>query len=381
MSVNSEPSSSVDSQSFEMHSIESQADYWVARLAAESVSTDERMQFALWLQQSEQHQSAYEEAMILLQEMEQACNVYYGESSSSSAGDSVAQSLEQDIEQLLLESGQHQPLVEESPYAEEEITVSIKTVFPHNSPSNTATYPSGLYQRSAFYAIACSVLLAMGLFLLPSWSHLTADYSTGFAETQQIELEDGSLVTLNSNSALSVEFTSEVRQVSLLTGEAFFQVSSNADRPYVVRTANGQTRVLGTEFNVNTRDQSTRVDVFEGVVEVESGSGQQQTLTKGEYRRFDQAFQPDDENVRLQQRRIQDWQQGVLVVQNESLERVLAQLNDNYSGHLLVLDEVLLQKKLNGVFSLQDRDLALQVLELSLNLQSQKLAGLTLLYQ
>lgn len=379
MSVNSEPSSSVDSQRFEKHSIESQADYWVARLAAESVSTDERMQFALWLQQSEQHQAAYEEAMILLQEMEQACNVYYGE--SSSAGDSVAQSLEQDIEQLLLESGQHQPLVEESPYAEEEITVSIKTVFPHNSPSNTATYPSSLYQRSAFYAIACSVLLAIGLFLLPSWSHLTADYSTGFAETQQIELEDGSLVTLNSNSALSVEFTSEVRQVSLLTGEAFFQVSSNADRPYVVRTANGQTRVLGTEFNVNTRDQSTRVDVFEGVVEVESGSGQQQTLTKGEYRRFDQAFQPDDENARLQQRRIQDWLQGVLVVQNESLEHVLEQLNDNYSGHLLVLDEVLLQKKLNGVFSLQDRDLALQVLELSLNLQSQKLAGLTLLYQ
>ncbi len=69
----------------------------------------------------------------------------------------------------------------------------------------------------------------------------------------KILLADGTVVTLNSSSSLRFpfSFTGNTREVEV-KGEAYFEVAKNAEKPFIVHTPNGDIRVLGTSFNVNT---------------------------------------------------------------------------------------------------------------------------------
>ncbi|MCK5147670.1 FecR domain-containing protein [bacterium] len=86
----------------------------------------------------------------------------------------------------------------------------------------------------------------------------------------QINLADGSLVTLNSGSVLRYpkNFTAQTREVHL-NGEGFFEIKSE-ERPFIVITEHAKTTVLGTRFIVQSRQNKTRVMVEEGRVRVES---------------------------------------------------------------------------------------------------------------
>jgi transmembrane sensor len=95
-------------------------------------------------------------------------------------------------------------------------------------------------------------------------------------------LTDGSVITLNKNSALSypAAFTGNTRNVQL-TGEAFFRVKHDPEKPFVIRVNDVAITVLGTSFNVNSRDGKTEVIVESGVVSVQKNS-EKITLRAGE---------------------------------------------------------------------------------------------------
>jgi len=316
-------------------SIDEQASNWLARLSAEDISHEEQAAFSQWLATSPQHQAAYEEAVILWQDLGDACDQYYQQSDIS---------------------------------FEEELAAVRET----RSPVPT--------RRPMMVALAGGFMMLLVMLLNPIWlSSSTADYRTGNGEISQFTLPDGSLITLNSNTALDISFTQEQRQIRLYQGEALFDVASNPARPFTVNSSHGATQVLGTVFNVATDHQSTRVDVLEGTVQVSAQGGQQRTLNAQMYQRFDDQFLNDPQSAAAAQQRIKGWQQGLLIVRNEPLANVIEQLNNHYSGYILLQGDALAERKMSGVFSLKDRESAIELLRQQLGLQRQDLPRLTLL--
>ncbi|MCY0854398.1 FecR family protein [Cupriavidus sp. D39] len=96
-------------------------------------------------------------------------------------------------------------------------------------------------------------------------SHYTASFSTAPGERRRVTLPDGSVVELNTRTRLSVRFEPGQRTVTLADGEAMFEVAHASERPFVVDAGSGTVTVTGTRFDV-------RRDGAEVAVAVESGS-------------------------------------------------------------------------------------------------------------
>lgn len=123
-------------------------------------------------------------------------------------------------------------------------------------------------------AVACSVVAAIAALLW--WSNPVLDgrmlqSATGMQRT--VALADGSRITLNSRSRLEVQLRLRSREAVLREGEALFEVSKSAWRPWTTRAGEARISVLGTVFNVRRDGESVRLTVFEGRVAFDPGSG------------------------------------------------------------------------------------------------------------
>jgi transmembrane sensor len=87
-------------------------------------------------------------------------------------------------------------------------------------------------------------------------------------EQRTCPLEDGSVVYLNTDSRVEIEFTRDKRSVLLVRGEALFSVARNPSRPFIVLSGDVGIRAAGTQFNVRRRDHATDVSVIEGGVQI-----------------------------------------------------------------------------------------------------------------
>ena len=127
-------------------------------------------------------------------------------------------------------------------------------------------------RRWVGWRVAASVAVLLGL----GWLAYRVAYQperppvvlTSAGKPLAISLPDGSKVTLNRSSILTypANFDEKQRMVSL-TGEAFFEVEPNADKPFIIRAAGAEVRVLGTSFNVNATTPNVAVNVATGKVQ------------------------------------------------------------------------------------------------------------------
>lgn len=90
--------------------------------------------------------------------------------------------------------------------------------------------------------------------------------ATTVGETQNISLEDGSSVKLNTDSRIEVDFVSGRRSIILEKGEAFFDVAHDPDRPFTVYAGDRSVTAVGTAFSVSWIDEELSVTVSEGKV-------------------------------------------------------------------------------------------------------------------
>ncbi len=122
------------------------------------------------------------------------------------------------------------------------------------------------------------------------------------SETRTIILSDGSEVTLNDNSTLSYpkRFGENSREVRL-TGEAFFDISRNASKPFIIHTEKADVKVLGTSFNVNTSlsEDMLEVFVYTGLVQVSDGKNPDYNMIvePGQIGRFENNILVKQENT------------------------------------------------------------------------------------
>ncbi|MGD1955793.1 MAG: FecR domain-containing protein [Sphingomonadales bacterium] len=124
----------------------------------------------------------------------------------------------------------------------------------------------------ALTGVAASVLLA--ILVLPQIGRQTVmpkpevtAYATELGRIQTIALSDGSAVTLGPASKLEVAMATDKRDVTLISGAAVFDVTSDPNRPFIVRAEAFEARVVGTVFDVRSNGGGVRLSVAEGTVE------------------------------------------------------------------------------------------------------------------
>lgn len=122
---------------------------------------------------------------------------------------------------------------------------------------------------------AAAGFAAAGIFAARWWeSSRQETYVTDRGEIRQILLADGSVIKLNTNSKVAVQYTAKVRKIHLLEGEALFDVAKNKERPFLVLAKGTLVRAVGTSFTVSVlAKKPVRVVVKEGVVEFRRTDG------------------------------------------------------------------------------------------------------------
>jgi transmembrane sensor len=130
----------------------------------------------------------------------------------------------------------------------------------------------------AWASAAALAAIAIVLAQVPIFDPPLVGHRTQLGEQRSIVLDDGSIITLNTLSEATVQFSRSTRRVALLAGEAMFDVVGDPDRPFVVETGSVSLKVIGTKFSVYRRNDSTRVAVVEGSVRAVSSLAPDQHL-------------------------------------------------------------------------------------------------------
>ena len=202
---------------------------------------------------------------------------------------------------------------------------------------------------------ACLVMMiGVGLGWKPQrWiDDIGADYVSAPGHVRTVTLVDQSEVTLDADSAIAVHFIDGERHVQLRRGAAFFQVVHTGE-PFVVDGGRGETRVMGTEFEVRLQPEGAQVTVLSGRVGVKAGAQlPQQILTAGQRVRYDQLHTTDPQPVDSESQLA--WRQGWLNYYRTPLADVIADLRRYYPGRIIVLNDTLAATKVSGSFPSKD---------------------------
>jgi transmembrane sensor len=206
----------------------------------------------------------------------------------------------------------------------------------------------------------------------PVWQRYAADYRTQVGEARTLLLSDSTQVALNTASAFDVRFDQRQRLVELRTGEIMLTTApdpSTTKRPFIVTTAHGTVRALGTRFTVRqTDDRISHVAVLDGAVSIEPNrnpagvlqlqAGQQTTFSTSTARRATAV----DETSHA-------WVNGSLIVERMRLDAFLQELA-RYRPGLLRCDPAVGHYLLTGVYSLPDTDRILASIAKALPVQT-----------
>jgi len=280
-----------------LDTVQDQAIAWFARLQDSKASQRDREEFAWWMASNPNHQAAYDKVVQLWQ--------------SPALNDAI----------------------------------SHYSAIPLQ-PAKRKSHP----QRWA--AAACIVLMSGWLLTVSGLiEHWQADIATGTGEQRRVALADGSTLVLNTNSAVKIDVAGERRGVTLLNGEAYFEVRPDNNRPFIVATGQGTVRVVGTRFTVST-GAATQVDVESGIVICASQQGGSRQLTAGQHTSI--SNQSVAAITGIDSSRAFAWLKGRLIFQDQALAEVIAELDRYHPGAIVIADARLGQTRITGNYKLND---------------------------
>lgn len=244
----------------------------------------------------------------------------------------------------------------------------------HHAPRGTAHQalarsPAARRQTLRLLGIG-GLLLGTGLLLrqtLP-WQSWTPAYAiahaaqrTAIGDQKQLVLEDGSRLSINTASAVDLDFRPNLRRIVLHEGEILIETAPDPQsppRPLVVDTRFGRLSALGTRFNVLSDRQGIRLAVFEGVVRIAPTSGEPAVdVAAGQQARISakriEAAGPADPAR-------EQWARGHLIADNVALAQFIEELQ-RYTPVRLDIDAEAGRHRLLGVYRMAKpaRDVAL----------------------
>lgn len=203
-------------------------------------------------------------------------------------------------------------------------------------------------------ACALAIVSAPSLLL---WAR--ADYSTGIGEIRQVTLADGTTVHLDSGSAISLDYHGNRRGVTLLSGQAYFDVAHDTSRPFTVHVHAVDVTVLGTAFDVRREGGAVEVAVQRGAVRVASASMTPVVLHPGEAVHVDGV---EAQRSHVPVGRIAVWREGQIVVNGATVADVVAELGRYHRGFILLRNDWLGQRPITGSYDIRDPEAALRAM-------------------
>lgn len=214
--------------------------------------------------------------------------------------------------------------------------------------------------RLRAWSLAAAVLAVVGgLGWLGFVLQRGESYSTPVGGYERIALDDGSVLQLNTDTAVQTHFTDSQRTVRMLRGEAYFDVAQDPRRPFEVRVGNSVARAVGTAFSVRVgAGEKMELMVTQGRVMLMSdgASGEQPLIAAGQSARA-KAKALEVVPVRRQEidRRLA-WQGGQLVFDREPLSEVAAEFNRYNHRQVDIASAGLRDLRFTGNFKATDLD-------------------------
>ena len=222
------------------------------------------------------------------------------------------------------------------------------------------------YGRRLAAVLAAALVLGLAGWAGISWFESPDDYATALGERRIVTLADGSRVALDANSEVTVRYTKGARLLELVHGQARFDVAHDVERPFSVLAGVQKIIATGTAFNVDLNGSRVLVTLIEGHVvvvdekstvhamgvpepaalhrSVELKAGQQLTALP--------EAPPLIETANVQ--RATAWMNGQLMIDNEPLSQVIAQVNRYTAAPIEIRDPEVGAMRISGVFNTGD---------------------------
>ncbi len=299
---------------------------WAVRLDGAGLSAEEQRDFEQWLEASPQHQGALLRAQAVWMSLDSPGTP------SSTTSDSLP---------------------------------------PVDREAGRVRVRAGL-GRKAWIAVAAGLAAAVvGLAGHQAWLLRGDVYETGIGEVRRIALEDGSAVTLNSDSRAAVRFEPGLRTVRLTRGEGLFEVAKDKARPFMVLTEQVSVRAVGTAFSVRALADDVLVTVTEGVVEVTPqhdvayrvGVNQQAQI------RSQRPMRVTSESATETHRQLA-WREGLVSFSGESLADAVREVNRYSRRQVQIADPALAGMPVIGIFRAGDVDAFAQTTAAALGIEA-----------
>lgn len=244
---------------------------------------------------------------------------------------------------------------------------SAMTAVPESTPGDSAKV-SNTPARKWWYGAAAAMVAAMAI-LAGMWLLQHPTYRTGVGALAVVPLDDGSRVTLNTNTVIRVRLTQSQRWIELERGEAFFQVAKDPHRPFVVAAGAERVEALGTQFSVRREGGGVQVTVTEGIVRFDGvgttpGGAEKETLL-----RAGSIARTGNDGVVVRQQPVPDleqllsWRSGFLVFDGTPLATAVAEFNRYNARHVVIEDGAIATIPVGGAFRAANVDAFIRLIE------------------
>lgn len=251
--------------------------------------------------------------------------------------------------------------------ADTAVTEALENVSERTRSGRTASVGALRPDRRVLIGgIAAALLLAVGF----NWPFLRNDqmsahiYATAAGEIRDVSLADGSQVVMNGASRMEVRISARSRDVRLLSGEAFFNVTRDVERPFSVYAGEGRASVLGTRFDIALDDARVELAVAHGLVRFQRADGKHDgELVHAGYR---STLDRDGITVpsAFDAKSILAWREGWLEVNNMPLAQLLPKIRRWSDKSIILSDTTLGTRRISGRFPLTDTQSLLENLAL-----------------
>lgn len=290
-----------------------QALAWVIRLHSGAATADDAAALALWRSRSAEHEVAFRDAVRLWRSL--------GEAARKLVGDGELPG----------------------------------TAVPPRRKARALVDRRALIGGALAASVAGGYLAVRPPFgLWPSFEELSADYRTAKGEQRKVALSEDVSLTLNTQTSIVVRSRSAGPHLELISGEAAVVARRDDTAPLVVDAAGGRITARRASFDVRCLDEAVSVSCIDGEVDV-AVRGQSISIAKERQVSYSAtaglgpAFAVDLEQARA-------WQNGLLVVRDWSVNRLVEEINRYRPGKILIMDADLGKRMISGTFYLDHLD-------------------------
>jgi len=298
--------------------IQAQAVEWFSMMRSDVQNKKDKINFEAWLDQSPKHVQAYEQITAMWRNFERFSDV-----------PSVRTIRQAALDDLAL----------------------------HKAERLENRRRVGL--RAMLSAAAVFAVVAIGLAINSERFFGAPSYQTAIGEQKTVVLADDSVVKLNTDTDLQVQYSAEKRQVYLNRGQAHFSVKATPSRPFTVFAGNGSVTATGTKFDVRVEHENVTVTLIEGHVTVtpdvkDVKIGEQDhhetptQLAPGQQVAYGRKSISEVTGAKLPE--ITAWQEGELIFDDILLAEAVKEVNRYSAQKVIIADWALGEIRISGMF-------------------------------